>query len=122
MASHDAHAATAAAGPAKPGPIDDKDVQDWVNRANTVFKAPGDVVKSKSPEGSDAWYSGLFGCFNPLDTCLVTYFLPCVTFGKTHHRLRKNGNLEGFEPVNTSVCGIQWREKFFSLSFFFLRR
>ena len=101
MASHQAPVAAA---PAKPGPIDDKDVQDWVARTNNVFKAPGDVIKQKSPEGAEPWYAGLFSCFNPIDTCLITYCLPCITFGKTHHRLRKNGNLEGYEPVNTSVC------------------
>jgi hypothetical protein len=35
----------------------------------------------------------------------MTYCCPCVTFGKTHHRTRKNGSLEGYEPVNTSVRG-----------------
>jgi hypothetical protein len=41
--------------------------------------------------------------FNPIDLCLVTYCCPCVTFGKTHHRLRKDPNLAGYEPINTSV-------------------
>jgi hypothetical protein len=35
---------------------------------------------------------------------LITYCVPCVTFGKTHHRTRKDANMAGYEPINTSVC------------------
>jgi hypothetical protein len=34
---------------------------------------------------------------------LITYCVPCVTFGKTHHRTRKDANMAGYEPINTSV-------------------
>ncbi|SPO05136.1 related to DUF614 domain protein [Cephalotrichum gorgonifer] len=98
----------AAQAPAQPGPIDNKDVQEWTERFNQVLAQPGEVINSKSPEDSQPWYSGLFSCFNPIDTCLITWCLPCVTFGKTHHRMRKNANLEGYQPVNTSCllfCG-----------------
>jgi hypothetical protein len=44
---------------------------------------------------------------------LVTYCCPCVTFGKIHHRLVKNNSMEGYEPVNTSVCSLS---PFFSFS------
>ncbi|TWU72636.1 hypothetical protein ED733_000703 [Metarhizium rileyi] len=84
------------------------DVDDWKNRFNDVLSRAGEVVHSKAPEGAQAWLAGFFDCFNPIDTCLVTYCLPCVTFGKTHHRVRKNGSLEGYEPINTSCllfCG-----------------
>jgi len=37
----------------------------------------------------------------------VTYCCPCVTFGKTHHRLRKDPNLAGYEAINTS-CLMIW--------------
>jgi len=84
------------------GPINDHDVEDWKKRFNDVLAKPGDHVNSKSPEGAQSWTSGLFDCFNPIDLCLMTYCLPCVTFGKTHHRLRKNGSLEGYEPINTT--------------------
>jgi Cys-rich protein (TIGR01571 family) len=84
------------------GPLDDQDVNDWKNRFNEVLARPSEHMNSKSPEGSQSWYSQFFGCLTPVDTCLITWCLPCITFGKTHHRLRKNGNLDGYEPVNTS--------------------
>ena len=86
------------------GPIDEHDLNDWKARFNDVLARPGEHINSKSPEASQPWHAGFFDCFNPIDTCLISYFLPCVTFGKTHHRLRKNGDLQGWEPINTSVC------------------
>jgi Cys-rich protein (TIGR01571 family) len=91
--------------PAQPGqgPINNDDVAEWTARFNDVLARPGEYVKSKSPESSQPWYNAFFGCFNPIDTCLITWCCPCVTFGKTHHRMRKSNKLEGYEPINTSV-------------------
>ena len=88
---------------AKPSPINDQDVEDWKKRFNDVLAKPGEHVHSKSPDTAQPWHSSFFGCFSPIDTCLVTWCLPCITFGKTHHRLRKSATLEGYEPINTSV-------------------
>jgi len=33
--------------------------------------------------GEKKFKHGLFGCFDNLGLCVVTYFLPCYTFGKT---------------------------------------
>lgn len=85
------------------GPIDHDDLNEWKGRFNDVLARPSEHVNSKSPESAQPWASAFFGCCNPIDTCLITWCLPCVTFGKTHHRLRKNGNLDGYEPINTSV-------------------
>lgn len=95
-------AAPPAAPGAAPGPIDNADVEDWKNRVNDFLAKPAEVINSKSPEGSQSWFAGLFDCFNPIDSCLMTCCLPCVTFGKTHHRMKKSANLDGYEPVNTS--------------------
>jgi hypothetical protein len=86
----------------KPGPIDHKDIADWTERFNAVL---ADTTQITAPGPTDArpWTSAFFGCFSPIDVCCLTYFLPCVQFGKIHHRTRKNGNMEGYEPVNTSV-------------------
>lgn len=86
------------------GPIDHNDLNEWKDRFNDVLARPSEHVNSKSPESSQPWHNAFFGCFAPIDTCLITCCVPCVTFGKTHHRLRKNGNLDGYEPINTSVC------------------
>jgi hypothetical protein len=85
------------------GAIDEQDLHDWKVRVNDVLSRPGDHINSRSPQGAQSWFAPIFGCFNPIDTCLMSWCLPCVTFGKTHHRLRKNGNLDGYEPINTSV-------------------
>ncbi|KAM0809815.1 putative PLAC8 family-domain-containing protein [Seiridium cardinale] len=90
------------------GPIDPADIGEWKQRFNDVLARPGEHLNSASPDSARSWHNAFFGCFNPIDTCLVTWCLPCVTFGKTHHRLRKDSNLGGYEPVNTSCllfCG-----------------
>jgi len=92
----------------KQGPISDNDVEEWKARFNDVLARPSEHVNQKSPPNAQPWYNSLFACFSPIDLCLITCCIPCVTFGKTHHRLRKNGSLEGYEPINTSCllfCG-----------------
>lgn len=85
------------------GPIDNADIEEWKNRFNEVLAKPKEHIDSKSPATSQSWTNSLFGCFSPIDLCCMTWCLPCVTFGKTHHRIRKNGSMEGYEPINTSV-------------------
>lgn len=85
------------------GAISDRDVAEWKDRFNHVLAKPSEVVHSRSPAGASAWHESFFGCFSPVDLCCITWCLPCITFGKTHHRLRRDANLEGYEPINTSV-------------------
>ena len=96
--------APAATHAAAPGPIDNADIDGWTQRFNKAFAKPSETLNSKSPEHAQPWHAGLFDCFNPIDLCLISCCVPCVTFGKTHHRVHKNGSLEGYEPINTSVC------------------
>ncbi|KAG7286478.1 hypothetical protein NEMBOFW57_008789 [Staphylotrichum longicolle] len=88
--------------PAQQGPISNDDVAEWSSRFNDVVARPSEYLNSKSPESAQPWFNSFFGCFAPIDTCLLSWCLPCVVFGRTHHRLRKNPNLEGFQPINTS--------------------
>jgi len=88
--------------PAGSGPIDQKDVAGWSERFGNFMAKPGETINSKSPEGAQPWHHAVWSFYDPIDTCLISWCLPCVTFGKTHHRVHKNGNLEGYEPVNTS--------------------
>jgi hypothetical protein len=97
------------------GPINNDDVANWTARLNDVLARPGEYVNSKSPATAQPWYNSFFGCFAPIDTCLMSWCCPCVVFGRTHHRMRKGANLEGYEPINTSVswplailCSRQW--------------
>lgn len=101
-------ATTTQQAPSNKSPVDQQDLNDWKHRFSQVVSRPGEVVNSRSPEGSQPWHAGFFDCFNPVDTCLMTYCLPCITFGRTHHRIRKDGTLKGYEPINTSCllfCG-----------------
>ncbi|KAL2162301.1 hypothetical protein VTH06DRAFT_7214 [Thermothelomyces fergusii] len=84
------------------GPVSNDDVADWTARFNDVLAKPGDYLNSQSPANAQPWYHSFFACFSPIDTCLLAYCCPCVVFGRTHHRIRKNANLEGYEPINTS--------------------
>ncbi len=84
-------------------PLNQDDMGDWAARFNDVLARPGDHINSKSPETSQPWHNSFFGCLAPIDVCLMSWCCPCVVFGRTHHRLRKNANLEGYQPINTSV-------------------
>ncbi|RVX71019.1 hypothetical protein B0A52_03384 [Exophiala mesophila] len=81
--------------------IDQADVDDWVRRFNEGL-ADHTVITGASSPDAQPWYTSFFGCFSPIDTCAITCCLPCITFGKTHHRTRKNANMEGYNCLNTS--------------------
>lgn len=49
------------------------------------------------------WLTPYCGFCSPIDLSLITWCLPCLTYGQTHHRLRWSGNMENYEPMNTSV-------------------
>lgn len=89
--------------PASNGPINDADMKLWTDRLNDVLARPSEHINSKSPQGAQSWFAGFFDCFNPIDTCLISWCVPCVTFGRAHHRMHKDPELSGYEVVNTSV-------------------
>jgi len=41
------------------------------------------------------WQNGLFGCFNNVGMCVVTYFVPCFTFGKNAEALGESCPMYG---------------------------
>jgi len=79
-----------------------KDVDFWVSRASN---ATANFHEFQNAPGTGEWSSGFFSCFSPVDTCLITCCCPCITFGKTHHRLHKDANLKGYSVVNGSCLG-----------------
>lgn len=99
-------ASTPAAAPANSSPIKDDDVKIWSTRANDILARPSEHINSSSSANAQSWFAGFFDCFNPIDSCLVTCCVPCVTFGKTFHRMHHDSELQGYEPVNTSVSYI----------------
>jgi len=50
-------------------------------------------------EQGGEWKTDLFGCFDPIDLCVVGCFLPCLVVGKTAERMR-DPTLATFEPIN----------------------
>ncbi|KAI1307716.1 PLAC8 family-domain-containing protein [Xylaria venustula] len=88
--------------------LDDADVQFWTDALNDVAENPAQSLLSSSPPEAGSWLTSFFSCLDPIDECAVTWCLPSVTFGKTHHRMHKDANLVGYKPVNTSClffCG-----------------
>ncbi|KAL6865486.1 hypothetical protein ACO1O0_001580 [Amphichorda felina] len=84
------------------GPIDQKDIDHWMGKFNSSLADVNGTVNNQSSAGASAWSNNFWAFISPIDTCLVTWCCPCVTFGKTHHRLHKDANLEGYSPINTS--------------------
>jgi hypothetical protein len=107
--------------PAQQQMVDQKDVNDWIARFNGAL---ADTKTVTGPAEMDArpWSESFFGCFSPIDTCTlfctrtlrrkltnlgaITCCVPCITFGKTHHRVRKHGQMEGYNCVNASVSSV----------------
>ncbi|KAJ9628313.1 hypothetical protein H2204_009288 [Knufia peltigerae] len=85
----------------QPSMVDQNDVNDWVNRFNATL-ADSTLVTAPSAPDARPWAESFFGCFMPIDTCLITCCVPCITFGKTHHRVRKHGDMESYNCVNAS--------------------
>jgi hypothetical protein len=65
----DAPQAPVANTPAKPGPIDQADIEGWKNRFNDAL-ANTDKITAPAAEGGRPWHTSLFGCFGAIDTCM----------------------------------------------------
>ncbi|KAK4693486.1 hypothetical protein P7C71_g3921, partial [Lecanoromycetidae sp. Uapishka_2] len=79
-----------------------QDLDGWVARASATAKDPSGIT---NPTGHAPWSSSFFGCFDPIDTCAITCCCPCITFGKTHHRIHKDASLAGYSVLNASCLG-----------------
>lgn len=59
------------------------------------------------------WGAGLFSCFDDIGLCLVTWIVPCFTFGKTMEAMGKQSCLIGallfLVPLVNLVCWVQLR-------------
>jgi len=107
-----AHAGTAApsyaaptSGYAAPGAQPQKDdIAEWVERVKVVINNP-ETFTAPAPASARSWHNGFWEFCMPIDTCMITWCCPCVTFGKTHHRLRKDANMRDYSMVNPSCLG-----------------
>jgi len=63
---------------------------------------------------SNEWQHGLFGCFDNFGVCIITYFVPCYTFGKVAEAVGENCLLCGlvfFVPLANLICMTSVRQK-----------
>jgi len=97
---------TAAPAPAAPmqATAQDDDVAHWINRARDALNHP-ETITAKVPPTAQSWHTRFVEFFNPIDTCFITCCCPCVTFGKTHHRLHHDPQLTDYSAVNPSCLG-----------------
>ncbi|KAL6701635.1 PLAC8 family domain-containing protein [Trichoderma pleuroticola] len=58
-------------------------------------------MSSKEKHSETTWANGLFDCCSPGGLCFKTTFCPCITYGKTQHRM-KHGNLNDYSCCNAS--------------------
>ncbi|TQD70138.1 hypothetical protein C1H46_044328 [Malus baccata] len=57
------------------------------------------------------WSSGLFGCGNECSTCCITYFCPCVTFGRIAEIVDEGKSSccgQGCTYCGLMLFGLQW--------------
>ncbi|EEH33953.1 DUF614 domain-containing protein [Paracoccidioides lutzii Pb01] len=55
-----------------------------------------------------SWTHSFWDILNPIDTCLVGWFCPCILFGKTQARM-EDPTLQNYSPINDNClifCGL----------------
>lgn len=92
------------------GPLDNSEVAQWNQHPDQAIATPSRQLHESSVKGPDPgkWHAPYCGFCSPIDLSLITWCLPCLTFGQTHHRLRWGGNMESYEPLNSSVIQKQF--------------
>ncbi|KAK6165841.1 hypothetical protein SNE40_022675 [Patella caerulea] len=63
---------------------------------------------------SAEWQHGLFGCFDNIGLCIISYFVPCYTFGKNSEAVGEGCFLCGLMyiiPIANIVAAIKIRGK-----------
>ncbi|KAK3936579.1 PLAC8 family-domain-containing protein [Diplogelasinospora grovesii] len=89
--------------PAWPGKVTTrKNADDWSQRIDfCLCMGPGRVFPT-SPRGYRSWHTWACNFCCPPEVCCMACWCPCIVFGRTYHRLRIDGDLEGYEKVNDS--------------------
>ncbi|KAJ9660355.1 hypothetical protein H2201_006936 [Coniosporium apollinis] len=87
---------------ANPSPaVDANDINDWCNRVNNFLDGPTEAAAvANANAAAEKWHTNLFGCCTPFETCCMTSCCPCITFGKTYHRMNKDSTMKGYSPIN----------------------
>lgn len=89
-----------------PGPHNSRGMADYSQQSPQPLLSPAHQHHGPPSDGlaPGKWHESYCGCCSPFDLCCVTWWCPCFTFGKTHHRLRAGNNMERYETCNSSVC------------------
>ena len=74
------------------------DAKGLAAKLNAVAANPNQLMSG----GDVPWSTGLFDC-GPANLCALTCLCPCITFGRTHSRLSKSGNLDDYSCCNLAV-------------------
>ncbi|KAF2732316.1 PLAC8-domain-containing protein [Polyplosphaeria fusca] len=51
------------------------------------------------------WHHSGSACCSPFSTCCLTWWCPCISYGRTHHRVRNNNDMSGYSTCNLSCVG-----------------
>ncbi|EAT86781.1 hypothetical protein HBI56_131210 [Parastagonospora nodorum] len=51
------------------------------------------------------WHHSGTSCCSPIGTCCLSWWCPCIVVGRTHHRIKYNGNMDGYTCCNLSCMG-----------------
>lgn len=65
--------------------------------------APQATTQGSPATGGSQWQNDFWTFFEPMETCLFAWCLPCVLFGKTSARL-KDPSLTNFNYLNGMCC------------------
>lgn len=49
------------------------------------------------------WHASYCGFCSPFDLCMKAWCCPCFVYGRTKHRMQSNGNMNGYDSMNSSV-------------------
>ncbi|KAH7130140.1 PLAC8 family-domain-containing protein [Dendryphion nanum] len=50
------------------------------------------------------WHHSGSSCCSPFSTCLLSWCCPCIVYGRTKHRVKNDGNMQGYSCCNMSCC------------------
>jgi len=68
-------------------------------------QAPMQAPVLMQTETVQPWHNLGTDCCSPPATFFFAYCLPCVVYGRIHHRLHKDGQLKGWSFINRDCCG-----------------
>ncbi|KAF2106822.1 PLAC8 family-domain-containing protein [Lophiotrema nucula] len=51
------------------------------------------------------WHHSGSSCCSPIGSCCLAWWCPCISYGRTHHRVKFDGNMSGYSCCNGSCCG-----------------